>query len=373
MKKKFVITVMIVIAIAAAISYLSQPKSIINNIDRYHISQVVYNGVDVTEQVDCKTLASIVSNYKCGRLPHRVAPYQESQVVVELNGIDGKNILHIILGDINFVYENANKGFSIKNSDALFREILNTMPDLTDEEQGLEKKNVITFSDGKSADLWRTVYGGSNIYKLSDGTTLLTIEDPAGPDNVYIAGRAESFDDLSESAQQAVSAFFEEQGLLYDTQAELENAYAEYLTCIGSGTEYHDRYITQIITPTASNDHMMYFLTSVTLPVNGQTSQEIRLGTAFDRKTGKALSNWDLFTLPEAEARQWLLDAFHVDSALRTEMEAALKPENMILFPENLEVTFPQGSLPSQKYRYDISLTYHELKAVLQPWVIPDD
>jgi len=112
----------------------------------------------------------------------------------------------------------------------------------------LEAERVITFSDGESANLWRTDHDGSAIYKLLDGTTLLTIQDTTSPDNVYVGG-VESVDDLSESAQKAVSAFYEEQGLIYDTKSELQNSYTEYLTFKGSGTEYHDCHISQEYCP----------------------------------------------------------------------------------------------------------------------------
>ncbi|MEG6522100.1 hypothetical protein [Desulfotomaculum sp. 1211_IL3151] len=236
----------------------------------------------------------------------------------------------------------------------------------------LERENAITFSDGESANLWRRDYIDDALYKLSDGTILLTIRVSIGPDNVYVGG-VESFDDLSESAQKAVSGFYEGQGLLYDTLAELQNAYEEYLTCKESGKVYQERFISQDIAPTASNDNIMCFLTSVTLPVNGQMAQEIRLGAAFDRKTGEVLSNWDMFTLPEEKTRQWLLDKFVVAApALRAEMEAALKPEYIILFPQNMEVSFPQGTLPSQEYSYRVSLDYNDLREVLQAWAIPN-
>ncbi len=78
-----------------------------------------------------------------------------------------------------------------------------------------------------------------------------------------------------------------------------------------------------------------------------------------------------MFALPEKEARQWLLNAFDVDPALRAEMGTALKPEYIILFPKYVEVAFPQGTLPSQEDRYSCTLDYNKLKTVLQPWVIP--
>jgi hypothetical protein len=373
MKKKPVIAGIIILAvIAAAAVYFSQPKNIIDDINRYSIHRVVYNGVDVTERVDCVALASLVSKYQCSRLPRSSTLYHQSQVVVELNGMNGDDPLHILLGDINYAYESGDKGsFSIINSGALLNEILKIMPYLTAEELGLKEKKVITFSDGESADLWRPDYSNRDIYKLSDGTVLLTVQDTVGPGNVYVGG-VESFDDLSDAAKKAVSAFYEKQGLLYDTRSELKNAYAEYLACKESGTEYHERHITQDIAPTASNDTIMCFQTSVILPTKGDEVQELRLGASFDRNTGKALGNWDLFALPEAEARQRLLDAFDVEPALRAEMEAALKPEYITLFPESLSVTFPQGTLPSQEHAYGFGLKYNKLKDVLHPWAIPN-
>ncbi|NLA86707.1 MAG: hypothetical protein GX847_05375 [Clostridiales bacterium] len=372
MKKKLVIAVIVLIVVIAAVIFLSQPKSIINDIDRYEIYRVVYIGGDVTERVDCNALASIISKYERSRVPHDFVPYQISQVVVEIFGINEHKPLHILLGDINVAYEVTKYGgFPIKNSDALLNEILSIMPYQTDEDRVLKEKGVMTFSDGESVSMWRTDYSRDNVYKLSDETTLLTIQDTAGPDNTYVVGK-ESYDDLSETAQKAVSAYYEKQGLLYDIQAELEKAYAEYLACKESGMEYHGRHISQDIVPTASNDKIMCFSTSVLLPLGGQTVQEIRLAAVFNRETGEALRIWDLFTLPEAEARQWLLDALDVEAALRAEMEAALKPEYISLSPENLFVTFPQGSLPSQEYSYGFGLEYKNLKDVLQPWAIPN-
>lgn len=235
----------------------------------------------------------------------------------------------------------------------------------------LEQEKVITFSDGESADLWSW---GNRVpfYKLRDGTLLLSISGPTGPESVS-GGGVESYADLTEAAQKAVSVYFDQQGLLYDTDSELEKAYADYLACKADGTEFQSRYVSQDIYPTASNEKIMGFATSVMLPVDRESSQELRLGAVFDRKTGEALSIWDLFTVPEAEARQRLLDAYKLaDPVLRAEMEAALKPEYIVLFPDYLYVTFPQGSLPSQQYGYIFDIDYDKLRDVLQTWAIPN-
>lgn len=239
----------------------------------------------------------------------------------------------------------------------------------------LVEENTITFSDGEHADLWHREHRADAFYKLSDGTILLRIDEPIGPQNVYVGG-LESFDDLSASAQEAVSAYYEEQGLLYDTQAQLEDAYATYLDCQKAGTEYQERYIRQDVSPTAGNDTIMCFLTTVTLPVEGEnerTVSELRLGAIFDRSTGEALELWDLFTVPEEEVRQRLLDESTLsDSVPRSELEAALKPEYVVLLTHDLEITFPRGSLPSQEYTSGASVDYSALQDVLQPWAVPD-
>ncbi len=122
-KKMIVIGSAAIVMIIAAILFFSQPKQIVDT--GYDIGRVTYNGNDVTEQVDCEKLASIVSKYTCSRLPHAFAPTQTSQVVVELNGSDGGKALHILLGDINVAYESANKGgYTIQNSEVLLTEIL---------------------------------------------------------------------------------------------------------------------------------------------------------------------------------------------------------------------------------------------------------
>lgn len=127
MKKKIiVIGSATIVMIIAAILFFSQPKKIVDT--GYEIGQVTYKNNDVTEQVDCEKLASIVSKYTCSRLPHTFSPTQTSQVAVELNGSDGGKALHILLGDINVAYESANRGgYTIQNGKALLTEILNVI------------------------------------------------------------------------------------------------------------------------------------------------------------------------------------------------------------------------------------------------------
>ena len=53
-------------------------------------------------------------------------------------------------------------------------------------------------------------------------------------------------------------------------------------------------------------------------------------------------------------------------------MTKSVKPEYFILFPDNLEVSFPRGSLPSQEHLYLLSIDYEDLEGVIHNWAIPD-
>ena len=232
---------------------------------------------------------------------------------------------------------------------------------------GVLRPEAEVLADGTRVNVWGISSGTA--YKLEDGTELLREREPSGPANVYVGG-VESFDDLGAAAQERVLAYYKAQGLLYDVREELEKAYADYL---GDREAFACRSVAQDISPTASNGRMMYFLTSVTLPLGGRVVQEIRLGAAFDRETGEALSNWALFNCPEEEAKGRLLDLAGVAGpTLRAEMEAAFRPEYIVLFPGNLEISFPQGALPSQEGGYMLALDYDAaLLELLQPWAVP--
>ena len=224
----------------------------------------------------------------------------------------------------------------------------------------------VTLEDGTAVELWQGSF--SDRYRLEDGTELLSVSVPSGPDGVFVGG-LESFDNLSAAAQERVSAYFREQGLLYDTAAELERAYQAYQA---DSADFDSFLLEQSISPTASNDHVMYFLTTVALPIDGNTMTELQLGSAFDRETGEVLDVWSLFTGTPEETAATLLDAAQIaDPTLRREMTAAFRPEYLVWFPENLEVVFPRGTLPSEENTYILGLDYQELESILQPWAVP--
>ncbi len=235
---------------------------------------------------------------------------------------------------------------------------------------GYLEPDAAALRDGTPLDLFHWTSGVS--YRLKDGTDLLYVRDSVGPENSVVAGQ-ESYDDLSETARQKVAACFRDRGLLYDVAEELEKSYAHYQTrspnkptpCVG-----------QDISPAASNDRVMYFLTTVDTPIHGDGSanmEQMRISDAFDRETGERIDGWDLFACSPEEAKRALLDLARItEQPLRSEMEAALRPECIVFFPSGIEGWFPKGSLPSQDASFGFGLDYDDgLRAILQPWAVP--
>lgn len=232
---------------------------------------------------------------------------------------------------------------------------------------GYKTDDTVTLQDGTNVDIW--YHSRTAAYTLQNGVELLSVQNTSGPDNVYVAG-VESLDDIDEVAKNNIIEFFHNRGLLYDTQAELEKAYANYLKM---ENEFDSYMIGQEISPSASTDSVIYFLTTVFLPIDGSHGYKQRIGTAFDKTTGEPIDNWDLFSCPPDEAMEKMMDIAGVDdTVLRSEMKAAFVPENVIFFQDNLEICFQQGTLPSQEHTCMIGLDYDDrLGEILYEWAIP--
>ncbi|AEE97997.1 hypothetical protein [Mahella australiensis] len=130
MKKKVIIIGIILCLIVSAAIYFSLPAPIINNKDNLQIYRVSianskYDYDDVTSQIDCNKLAQLISTYNRSKLPHSFAPHQITVGEIEIDAIADNKVMHIILGDVNVVYESADKGgYTIYNSEQLESEVL---------------------------------------------------------------------------------------------------------------------------------------------------------------------------------------------------------------------------------------------------------
>jgi len=152
----------------------------------------------------------------------------------------------------------------------------------------IEKNNTpastITLSDGTEL----RVYPDSDhtLYALANGTDLLLENHPQTPENTMAVGK-KNIDHLEENTKAAVLAYYEERGRLYDIMEELEKASAIYQQSQNK-ENFSMMRIEQNVYPTAANDRLIFFQTSLHLPLAEKTFTERNLCEVFDRKTGAA-------------------------------------------------------------------------------------
>lgn len=235
-------------------------------------------------------------------------------------------------------------------------------------EERLEQ-GAVTLKDGTSLDALSSIGGDRVCYKLPGGERLLYASCRATPEWSFVGG-VESFEDLSPAAREKVRAYYEEQGCLYDLDRELERAWEAYRE---AGEKFQTRWVDQDVSPSASGRRVMYFLTTVHLPTENGEYQELQTCAVFDRETGEHLSPWDLFSCPREEAVRTFLDASGVEEGpRRREMEAALKPENILFFQDSMDFSFEQGALPGEEHAVTLGVAYDHLDGLLQPWALPE-
>lgn len=239
--------------------------------------------------------------------------------------------------------------------------------------RGELRREAVRLRDGTPVDVLEFDDWGARRCRLADGTELLRVDEPFGPENVQVGGQ-EGFESLSGAVQEKVRACYEDRGLLFDEMEELERCYAAWKEL---GEVFRSGHISQNVTPSASSERVMYFTTELLLPQEYGTSfyNSTSLQDAFDRRTGEKLETWDLFAVPEAEVRQRLpeLVDWEIPQNVRAEMAKALEPEWILFGREALSITFPAGSLPGEELDYGISVEYKDApEGFFQPWAVPE-
>lgn len=234
---------------------------------------------------------------------------------------------------------------------------------------GFLKPEAAVLADGTELGVWQ--YERATAYAADDGTELLKVEEPVGPD--YDSSSSLSLNELGDAAQANIAAWFEDRGVLYDEQAELERAYTAWLEA-EDASDFQTWGLSQRIVPTTLSERVIYFLTTVDYPVGNFVMEEQRIGSAFDRETGEYIEARELFACPPDEAVQRILDLSELtDPEQRAEIEAAFEPECLTIFENRLELSFDRGVLPSCETGYTLVLDLDEdVLPLLQPWAVPD-
>lgn len=207
-------------------------------------------------------------------------------------------------------------------------------------------------------------------YFSPDGIDILWEQEPFGPHNVSV-GSLPSFDMLSDQAQEEILAYYENQGLLYDLDEELERAWSAYEVS-DNKLQFQAHHLSQEIGPAAANEGLLWYSTYVTRPLGNSHYQQCT-HTVFDRETGKVIDTADLFECTEAELGRRILELVNMqDVALSREMEKAFRFQYLEFSSDYLSVCFPAGSLKSQNTNHSLGVEYNDLDGFIHPWAIPD-
>lgn len=208
-------------------------------------------------------------------------------------------------------------------------------------------------------------------YFTPDGIDILREQVPFGPHNVSVGGLP-TFDMLNNQTQEKILSYYEELGLQYDLDAQLESAWQCYQAS-DNRLLFQSHLLSQEISPTAANDQLLWYGTYVTHPIGNNLHHTSCIQTIFDRETGNVIGTAVLFTCEEKEVAKRILEIVNIPEAdLKQEIETSFQFEYLNFHSNALDVCFPAGSLPSQTADHILGVEYEDLTGYIQPWAIPD-
>lgn len=228
-------------------------------------------------------------------------------------------------------------------------------------------QNALTLEDGTPIDV--TDSGFSVSYSMENGVELLAVREPTGPENVHTGNL--SYNDLSETAKEKILSYYAEKGLYYDVDTLLEEAYDSWCAFEDLGAEFNTHFVSQEIYPTAGNDRIICFMTDVLLP-GEPYSVSIREGAVFDPETGEHISGFDLFRCSPEELEAFLMDQLDPEEPFPEGLSLGLQPENIVLYPDNMDVNFRNCQLPGYGEDFCMGVTYADLEGLIHPWAVPE-
>ena len=207
-------------------------------------------------------------------------------------------------------------------------------------------------------------------YFSPEGIDILWEQEPVGPHNVSVGGLP-TFDTLNSQTQEQILSYYEDMGILYDLDAELEFAWQ----CYQEAEEkpmFQAHHLSQDISPSAANDRLIWYTAYVTRPIGDGLHHQTSTHTVFDRETGDIVNIADLFTRDETALGKRILEIVNMpDTELSREMEQAFRFD-YLNFNNCLDVCFPAGSLISQNTDHILGVDYQALEGFIRPWAIPD-
>ena len=233
------------------------------------------------------------------------------------------------------------------------------------------------FSDGVTAEKWKNEKEDTRQYRyrLENGTDLLETTDVLSPED-EMDSELSGFEGLSDKAKEKVRIWYQDQGLLYDLDKELEDAYQDYLECEKSREHFTCHKVSQDVTESAENAEYMVILTAVTTPkklhFDGGTTCNYQTAI-FNRSTGEAIDLWSLFTMPEEEVKEELAKTCSVEDTTVSEQDVGpvMDQGQILLFQDYLEVWFPYGTWERQEFDKGFGFEYNKIEGLLYEWAVP--
>lgn len=230
-------------------------------------------------------------------------------------------------------------------------------------------------SDGTLVSKWKNSAQDQYRYRLEDGTDLLETTDTLSPgeaENPEILGMK----GLKEEVRQAVERYYQEQGLCYDLDQMLEEAYEDYLACKKTKERFLCHTVTQDITPTAETDRMLVLMTAVIEPKDPHFTGNTRTrysSLIVDREEGTFLEIWELFDLPEKDVKKELAKLCSIEDNTVSEKDIlpVMDQADILLFQDYLEVWFPYGTWEKQEFDKGFGFEYGQLENLLFEWAVP--
>ncbi len=234
-----------------------------------------------------------------------------------------------------------------------------------------------TFSDGVQAVKWKNEKENTQQYRyrLEDGTDLLQTTFVLSPEEEPDS-ELSGFEGMEEAAQEKVRAYYQKQGILYDLEKELEDAYADYQSCADERERFTCHEVSQDVTESAENGKYMVILTAVTTPkkqhFDGGTTCNYQTAV-FDRETGETIDVWELFTHSQEETKEELAKICSVEDTTVSEKDVApvMDQSQILFFQDYMEVWFPYGTWERQEFDKGFGFEYEKIEGLLYDWAVP--
>lgn len=235
-------------------------------------------------------------------------------------------------------------------------------------------ENAYQLPDGNTVSSWYDCDNRRLIYRLGNGDELLAVSEKMETESI-----CEDFGVLNTDAKKQIVDFYRQQAPIYDIADYLLLAYEEY-SSISEDTPFETYFIDQETVLSSSNENIVYFTTTIMLPIKQGEYGEYKQTHAFERMTGAAINGWSLFSVAEDKVKAAFFNKCSSDARFIDALYTAFRPEYLCLYDDGYEVSIPYDKIENYYAENDIYSVFviwgeytDEILSVLNWWAIPDN